>query len=276
MKDIWFTRANLSFRLHFSLAVAIARIRRTRSHTLIPGTSTTGDTLIINKKTSDIQIKPTRFARNQIILHTMASNMTTAEKDHTPAPAYEAPGHTPEYHHSSPVPMETINRGPAASPGPQMVMVPNVAPPQQVCQTDPFSFGDTLPISGSNSSQQAATQLNLLRDRPEFIWCPATGRVCQSRPDSKDSDKTWFAVIGICLICPCVACIPLKGCCGDGMLQGELRNPRFAVTRWQTRRKTDSFDRQTGTSTAQAAANKSRIVHTIRKHRSLRQTTISP
>ncbi|GIZ47677.1 hypothetical protein CKM354_001076200 [Cercospora kikuchii] len=127
----------------------------------------------------------------------MASNMTTAEKDHTPAPAYEAPGHKPEYHHSSPVPMETINRGPAASPGPQMVMVPNVAPPQQ----------------------QAATQLNLLRDRPEFIWCPATGRVCQSRPDSKDSDKTWFAVIGICLICPCVACIPLKGCCGDGMLQ---------------------------------------------------------
>lgn len=91
------------------------------------------------------------------------------------------------------------------------------------------------PIFGTNFSQQAATQLNLLRDRPEFIWCPATGRVCQSRPDSKDSDKTWFAVIGICLICPCVACIPLKGCCGDGMLQGELHNPPPFMSRWQTK-----------------------------------------
>ncbi|KAI5361236.1 Putative LPS-induced tumor necrosis factor alpha factor [Septoria linicola] len=119
----------------------------------------------------------------------------THENDHPPAPPYETPGQHPSS--PGPKPIETINRGAAASPGPQMVMVPNVAPPQQ----------------------QQLTQLSLLREQPEWIFCPQVGRPCQTRADSKDSDKTWFAVIGICLICPCVACIPLKNCCGDGMLQ---------------------------------------------------------
>ncbi|EMF08758.1 uncharacterized protein SEPMUDRAFT_151702 [Sphaerulina musiva SO2202] len=120
-----------------------------------------------------------------------------AEKQNAPAPPYQSQEqqHTPPSmgHQTT----DTINRGSAVSPGPQMAMTPNAAP----------------------SQQPEMTQLNLLREQPEHIYCPRVGRVCLTKSESKDSEKTWFAVIGICLICPCVACIPLKGCCGDGMLQ---------------------------------------------------------
>ncbi|CAK4031923.1 Hypothetical predicted protein [Lecanosticta acicola] len=91
------------------------------------------------------------------------------EKGQSPAPPYAPVGQQPVGHNGDDH-MDSIQRPvPAQSQGPQMVMVPNVAPPQQP-QTTP---------------------LNLLREQPEHVWCPVKGQVCQSRADSKDSDKTW-------------------------------------------------------------------------------------
>lgn len=36
------------------------------------------------------------------------------------------------------------------------------------------------------------TPLNLLRERPENVWCPTKGAIVQTRAESKDSDKTWY------------------------------------------------------------------------------------
>ncbi|KAK4621512.1 hypothetical protein CLAFUW4_07241 [Fulvia fulva] len=119
----------------------------------------------------------------------------------SPAPPYspQTMGQEPkpaQYQSSHSIPTISTSNVPTHS-GPQMMMVENK--PAPVAPT--------------------TTPLNLLRERPENVWCPTKGAIVQTRAESKDSDKTWFAVIGICLICPCAACFPLKGCCGDGMLQ---------------------------------------------------------
>ena len=65
-----------------------------------------------------------------IQVDTMAN--VSNEKYSAPAPPYESQQQFQSPQSTGPQPIETINRGSVASPGPQMVMVPNVAPPQQV------------------------------------------------------------------------------------------------------------------------------------------------
>lgn len=95
----------------------------------------------------------------------------------------------------------------------------SIPPPKRPLTDDLPSHLQVVVENRPPPRQQPTTPLNLLRERPEYVFCPAKNAVVETKCDSKDSDKTWLAVFGVCLICPCVACFPLKGCCGEGMLQ---------------------------------------------------------